>query len=439
MTRSLQIAAGLTAVLVAARAEQQAPSYDLDESVRIGLQRSGIAANARRDQAIAGEWVRQARSEALPQISASAGYTRLDELQEIDFDGSSFELGTLDTYRAGAAVNQLLFSGGRVLAALRAARLSEGYAEWARRETEAVLALAIRTGFHDILLARAAVDVRRASLTQFESLLEQTQTRLNNGTASEFDLLSARVKVANEKPRLLQAQNDHAIAREDFRRLVGLDDGPFSVSGELTFHPLDVDLPHLLRLAVAKRPAVRRAELGVRLREEDAIAARSGVRPSLSAFGAYDGANDYGFDAGDEWEWHWTAGLSLSWDLWDGGLTRSVVAEKTLDHEKSIASLDELIKTVRLDVRRAYLELVRARESVAAAGDNVTLAAKALDIAAARQESGLGTHLEFTDANVALSTARLTRLQALRDHLVGVARLVFACGCEDETALTGEE
>jgi len=86
------------------------------------------------------------------------------------------------------------------------------------------------------------------------------------------------------------------------------------------------------------------------------------------------------------------------------------------------------VLAVLLEVRQAYLALEHARELLAASGDSVALAERALAIARTRYETGLSTYIEFTDANLALSTARLVRAQALHDHAVALAQVAFACG-----------
>ncbi|MBN1557128.1 MAG: TolC family protein, partial [Lentisphaerae bacterium] len=116
---------------VSARGER----YTLEACIRLGLQNSAAALNAAREERIADARVVQARSEALPAVSLQGSYTRADELEEVDFgDGMPVAVGSLDTYRASAVLSQLLYSGGRVRAALRAAKLSEQYAAWRRAE-----------------------------------------------------------------------------------------------------------------------------------------------------------------------------------------------------------------------------------------------------------------------------------------------------------------
>jgi outer membrane protein TolC len=143
----------------------------------------------------------------------------------------------------------------------------------------------------------------------------------------------------------------------------------------------------------------------------------------------YAGANSYEFASyEDKWEWHWNATLGLTWSLWDGGLTRATVGEKELVLEKAREMLFDAIRGVELEVTQAFLDLQYARKRVDADEDNVELASRALRISSERYEAGLGTYLEFTDANVALSRARLNYLSAVHQHMNAVARLQHASG-----------
>lgn len=431
----LRILALWTASIAAAGAlrAQEAPvaRYTLEDCIRIGMERSVRAANARRDQAIAGTIVGQARAEALPQLSLRGDYKRLDEVTTIDFGGATIPLGSLNNYSAAGEVSQLLFSGGRVRAALKAAGLSRELADWTKSDTEAALVRDIRTGFLGILLAQAAVQVAEESVVQTKALVAQTEEKQRMGRAAEFDAVSARVRLSNEVPILLRARNRLAVASEAFRWLVNLDGGPYELVGELACEAWDPDLAALQKQALANRSALRMMETVVRLREQDVAAAGSGVRPSVKAHGAYEGADPYSFGtAQGGWEWHWNAGLSLTWTLWDGALTRNVVAEKKLELEKSRADLEDLRRAVALEVQQAYLELAAAQETVQAGADSVAMAEQALEIAKARYEAGLATRLEFTDATLQLSTARLLRCTALHDHMAAAARLRYAAGLD---------
>ena len=403
--------------------------YTLEECLRIGLQRSGVAEIARHDRAIARSRVVQARADALPSISLQGDYTRLDELQDVDLGDGSVELGTLDNYSLTAEIRQVLYGGGRVFAVLRAARVNEDYAEWSRRHAESKLVRDICLAFYDILLAERTVAVRKATVEQLSLLHEQVAQKQRKGAASEFELLSARVRMANERPALIEAKNARALAITAFKRLVNLEAGAFRAEGELICEREESSLAELVELALENRPLLKVLANLVELRGASVTITKADGRPELSTTFNYSGQNSYGFVSfEDEWQWHWNAGLALSWTLWDGGLVRGRVREGELELAKARVELREMERTVKLEVQQAYLEMQHAAESLDAGRGTVELAKKALAIAEVRHGAGLATHLEFTDAAVELSRARLAVAIAQQRHMAAVARLRYACG-----------
>jgi len=57
-----------------------------------------------------------------------------------------------------------------------------------------------------------------------------------------------------------------------------------------------------------------------------------------------------------------------------------------------------------------------------------------MEIMGTRYRAGLATQLEYADANVGLSEARLTHARALHVHLGAEARLKHACGTDEVAA-----
>ncbi len=406
-----------------------AEPYTLDRCIELGLERSAAALNAQRDREIGRTLIKQARAEAFPQISGSAIYTRLDEVQEIDFAGQNLSFGVLDNYSVVGKVEQLLYSGGRVRAAMRAAGLARDYYDNGAEYTRSTITRDVRFGFHAILLAREAVEVRREAVEQLEGHAANAEQKWQAGTVSEFDQLSAQVRVANERPALIAAETDYRMARLILRRLLRIEAEAFVVDGSLVLQPVRETLANLLACAVESRGDVRQMELQALLDQQQLDVAESGQLPSLRAFFTYNGANAYQFvEYEDDWEWHWNAGLSVDWTFWDGGLTAGLVRERELALAKTRTSLDDLARLVRMQVQAAYLEMERARKAIEAGAGNVALAQKALSIAETRFGAGLTTNLEYADSQLALRTAQLTRLQALHDHMNAVAELEYVCG-----------
>ncbi|MDD2237476.1 MAG: TolC family protein, partial [Kiritimatiellae bacterium] len=321
-----------------------APAYTLTDCIRMGLDRSLSLQNKMRDQAIAESKIKEVRSQLLPGILASAGYNRLDEAPILeDTQGSH------DQYSASAGLSQLLYSGGSVSAALKAAREYRRYALYDTEQRNNAIIRDITTSFYDLLYTADALRVAQESLDQWKRFEEQTQVKFQNGTSSEFDLLSAQVKVANEKPQVIAAQNQHDLARERFKNLIYEDDTDFTVQGELRYDPVHVELELLYRLALENRPELQSMQSLIGMQMQDIRATQGEYFPRLYATASYQGSNppsDAPVD--DEWKWHWNAGLALSWDILDGGLRSSQVAQKKLAVENSRADQIDLVRAIKL-------------------------------------------------------------------------------------------
>ena len=415
--------------LTLAEGGEALPAYTLQDCLKIGRERSSRPEQARRAVASARSRVTQTRSQALPQLDLKSGYTRLDEVPSFDLGNGPVALGSVDNYNASAEISQLLYNGGQISAALRAARSYERYAEWGAAQSDTMLERDIAIGFNGVLLAQARVDVETESVEQLRRFVAQTEARFAQQTAAEFDVLTARVRLANALPRCIAASNQLEVASEAFRDLIRLEAGGFTLTGALEAHKDTLTLKEWMEKAATHRPELRQMEQFVRLKEEQVRAVKGDYQPVLRAFANYGGANSSQYDPSQaEWAWRWTAGLTLQWSIMDGGRRSGIVLETRLALDQARADLDDMGRAVQLEVRQAFLDLTHAGEARAVAKDTVALAERGLAIARTRYEQGISTYLEFMETNLALSTARLQLCQALHDEAVARARIRCASG-----------
>ena len=407
----------------------------LDDCLRIGLAEATAVRNAARDRSIADSTEGQIRARVYPQVTADASYTRLDRLDTVDFGSERLEVGQLDNYGAGVSVRQLLYAGGGVDAALDAAHEFNAIADLEVRRVRAATARRIRTQFADLLYLEAALDVHRQTVAQWAATLEQTEARFDREMASEFDVLNARVQLANARPMLQQASNRLAVARVAFADLLNLEDDDYRLEGELHFDPFDDDLDALLVAATGERPELAMARHGVRLREAEVAVERSEYRPQVNLSARYGGQQSpLDFGGGSDLEWRWSATVRAEWAWLDGGLRRHRVRQKRLERDKAMEDYDALRRAVALEVRQAWLEIQQAAETVQATVDTVDLAATSMAIAETRYRTGLITRLELSDVQMALMQAQLNHIEALRRHVHAVNAIRYAVGREDGSA-----
>jgi outer membrane protein len=88
----------------------------------------------------------------------------------------------------------------------------------------------------------------------------------------------------------------------------------------------------------------------------------------------------------------------------------------------------DLQRAIELEIRMHWLRGRDSAEVIAATAESIGLAERALKIARARFDAGLGTNLEVTQANLELSDAQLARFVALYEYMNAVTGIKYAVG-----------
>src|SRR5581483_1707479 len=105
---------------------------------------------------------------------------------------------------------QLIYSGGRVTAAIRAAKFQRDSAYWSLRDVVDTVVATTRRQFYAVLLNRELITVREESVRLLQNQLGDQQQRFDAGTVPRFNVLQAEVQLANARPDLIAARNNYA-------------------------------------------------------------------------------------------------------------------------------------------------------------------------------------------------------------------------------------
>ncbi len=391
----------------------------------------------------------QTRAVAWPKVGVSSSYSANAESSTDRFKAKSgnvtnnfianaFEFAN-QRWSADLRVTQSIYEGGRINSALRTARLTRAQALLRHQTIIADALRDVRVVYYDVLLAQQLIAVQEASLKLLQQELDETTKRLNAGTVPRFNVLRAEVEVANARPKLIRARNAFRTAKDRLANLLGesiprgTDELPLALTDKLEASPWNVDLSAAVAQALEHRTeleALRKAET---LRAENVTSAKSGYKPSVQIFAGY-GAKSSQFSGDLTEELHgWEAGAQLSWNVFDGFLTKGRVLEAEGLRRQTEEELAEAARGVELEVRTAYSSFIEAREVLRSQEKVQESAEEALRLATVRAGAGTATQLDVLNAQTALTEARSTQVQALHDYAVARARLERAVGQTMET------
>ncbi|MGC8861313.1 MAG: TolC family protein [Armatimonadota bacterium] len=292
----------------------------------------------------------------------------------------------------------------------------------------------VKSAYFDLLRAQGQLEVAQAAVDAAAAHLKDATARYSAGAAPKFDVTRAQVDVANLNQQLIRAKSRVAVARAALNRTLGIDIDAATevVKTEIAVEDVKIDTDKSIEEAYTRRPEVISARTLVDLSKKNVKLQRSGILPTLSASANYTyNFRVAGFSSRNE---SWIALLDLKVPIWDGGVTKAKVDQANADVDKSIQNLESIKLGVALEVKSAALALRDAIERVGAASENVAMAEEALRLARVRYNSGLGTVVEVTDAETALTQAGTDWVNARYDYALALAGLERAVGNQPEMA-----
>src|SRR5207237_2419999 len=323
------------------------------------------------------------------------------------------------SYTISVLGRQLVFNG-TTWPSIRGTFFQRDSAYFAFRNTLDQVIATVKTQFYQIVVNKALIGVQEQSVHLLESQLKDQQNRFEAGTVPRFNVLQAEVALYNQIPQLITARNNFRIAQLTLAKTLGLffdplrgENPPLEVVGEMPYNPRNINLADAIEFGKQRRPFLKQARANVLNQIEQVHVALGGFLPTISTTG------------GGEWvssslnsSWHdiskgWIAQVTGSWPIWDSGEVYGRVKEQRALLSETKITYDDDVRQVELEVQQAYSNLQQNRELIQSQEKNVEQAEEAVRLAKARLDAGAGTQLDVLNAQVQLTTAQSTRLEAL--------------------------
>ena len=452
---SRTILAVLAASLAASAQSPPPPAQTLtlQDAIRVALEKNPtVQAAAAYSQAVR-EGIAEAKAARMPRLDFSEGLTRGNNpvyvfgglLTERQFNANDFALNflntprPLDVFRTQFSAALPLYDAGQMGRRIKDAKLSaQGAGETARRTRQEVIFHVVKA-YTDELLAQENVLVAQSALKTAQSDLERAQARQEEGQGIPSDLLSAQVYLAQTEEDLLQAQNAANLARAALSVAMGLpEDTATNIEPGLKEMNYDPGaLAARQQEALTTRPDLREFGLNVERASNGARMARAEFLPKVNAYASWEEDNETFLAHGGN---NWVAGVSLSFNIFDGGANRARLAAAHFRETQAQAQAAQMAAQVKLQVREAYLNLTTAQQRLEVSRHAQSEAEESLRIIQNRYEAGLATITDLLRAETARTAARKNYLNSLFDYRLSCVALELATGelAEDSPAVRQE-
>ena len=371
-----------------------------------------------------------------PEIPANATQAQRDAaLQQaatcssgggIDFSSAGF--GAKNQWALGLNAGWNVFTGGRVSGQTRAAAAQERSATIEVEAQRAQAKLDVAQAYFDAALSDRLVSIAEASLKQTELVLEQTKLGREVGDVSEFDLLRAQVTRDNQRPAVIQARSNREVAYLRLKQILEIPaDDSVALATTLESDTLSTALSAAVataaKLSVASRAPVRQLEQAIIAQEGLLRAAKAERLPQVQVVSGYQRLyfpNELFPDFGQARQ-NWTVGVQSTFPLFTAGRIRgsTLVAQANLDETRQ--RLSQTRELADLDTRVAITNLEQAQAAYLASAGTAEQAQRALEIDQLRYREGISTQTDLAQSRILFEQATANRAVAARN--LAVARL----------------
>ncbi len=421
----------LLACLLACTASAQ-ETFTLEQSLRLAVANGAAVQQAEETLLASGEKVRESRAARYPFATLSAAYMRLGPVQEFTIPmgplSYTMQMGVENSYSAGVGIQYQLFNWGRTGTAIEVSDWGRKISEEGVSGAKIGAAWQMTQVFYGILLSDEAIAVLEKTLEAWENRLAAVRQRVDAGLMSRYDLRSVEVQRSSARGRLLDARAGRDKLGLLFNRLAGRpQDAPVRLAGALACDGSPGEADSLAREAFERRVELRQARLQEGMARRQSDLARTGDKPILAVNAAYGFRNGY-FPDLDVLRQNWSAGVSLSWPLFDGFRTAAQSEQAEIAARLARLRAADLQNAIALEVRQASVDLALNRDKIALEETKRIQAEDALAIAEERYEKGLQSTLELLDAQNAVENARLNLLQSVYNCVISRCALEKAVG-----------
>ena len=377
----------------------------------------------------------QARTGWRPTVSlrVDSGYNR--EPFDVQYADGSIETNDAE---AALTVSQPLYTGGRVLSAVRGADARIRAGEQGLRLIEAQTFQLVVGAYMDVVRDQQTLEVRRADLETLGRQVAETTARFNLGdNVTRTDVAQAEAQRQETASSLAYAEAALVADRAAFETVVGVPPGRISQPEGLAGLPRTVD-EALARSQVAN-PALLQSRLSESASDADVDNARSGAFPNIGLQGSFgyigpaSPFHTYNYDL------ETSVVVTLTQPLVTGGLVASQVRQASARREAARQAVLAASLQARQDVVTAWARMQATEVATAVSKRQVAAATTALRGYQIEYRYGLRSTLDVLIADENLRAAQVSLVGARHDTVVAEAALLAATGDLEARVLLPDE
>lgn len=299
-------------------------------------------------------------SRYLPTISTTAGANYNNSNQEIERQtGDITEVNGAETksYNASVNINYILFDGLNRKYNYKQLQETYNLSELQAREAIEDMYMQLFNGYFQIARLSENTTNLEETLKISKKRLERANYQYEYGQSTKLELLNAQVDANNDSINLINSRQQFANSKRNLNIVLGIQkDINYQVETDVNFNTL-MSFTDLLEKAKRNNVILQQNDKNIAISEFNIKVNKAGYLPTAGLTGSYGWnqsenpatsflarSNSTGLNAG----------INLSWNIFDGGTTRTRVANAKIALENQEILKEQQLETIENTIKNMY-------------------------------------------------------------------------------------
>lgn len=414
----------------------------LDQALQLARENNKSLKVKSHEEAYRKEEITLSQANMLPSINASSNYSYFFDRQVIfmpgAFTGNDNEpvvdvaVGGKNTFNTYVSLSQPLLNES-ARRQIKGSKIQNAIGGLDTKEFKSNLTLEVSTVYLRSLLIDESIKLNKQSLDRNNRSLADSRSLYAQGKSLKIDTLRNFIVVENLKTTILHLENQHKVSLAHLKQMLGLE-----ANQELTLSDsLRNDearyfaaVPTSYNEAFQNRPDLLQKQLSIELNRNVLSQSRSMRMPTVSLVAAYQiqaQADNLKFDS---YRWPKTSfvGLQASIPLFSGNRINSKIRQSAIQLEKSQVEYADAKDKAQTEIVTMENNLKEVFQRLAIQEKTVHAAQMNFNIVNDRYKNGLSSRLELSDAELALTEAKMNQLYSIYNVKIAKLQLEKAFG-----------
>ncbi len=335
----------------------------------------------------------------------------------------------LSQYTVGVIASQRLYDFGYTQNLVESSKLAERAQGEDINARRAFVVLTVERAYFNSLKRKRLVQIAEETVRERGIIKSQIESLYRQQLKSKLDLALVQVELTNAESLLVKARNDLKASFAELNRAMGVAGREDYILEDLSIGVRPVRALESLIAESLSHPELKRAKEMTASAEARAQAMKRQYLPTVSAIASAGNFDTFDTSRSDVHTggW-WAAGAMVSMPLFTGFLIENQVREATAQQTAAAAGTLNIEQALTQQVTNAYLDTISFSQQIKLAEEQVRTAQEALQLAKQRYKLGLGSVVEVTQSEVALTSAQTKLADSQYDYKIAEVTLAYTVG-----------